>query len=215
MTPNEQAHPQETIRWALEQHPDLLMTSAFNLNGVVLIDLAVRAGYRGEVVFVDTGQHFAETLQTRDRLVARYPELNIVTLRAAEPLHTLPPCGAGDCCLKRKVEPLRTYLAQKQPSALLTARSRFQSNTRAELGLAEQTPERLKINPLVTWTREQLETYAEEHDLPVNPLYAQGYLSIGCAPTTRPVQEGEDVRAGRWAGQQKTECGLWWGEKSL
>jgi phosphoadenosine phosphosulfate reductase len=215
MTLNEQMHPKEIIRWALEQHPDLLMTSAFNLNGVVLIDQAVRAGYRGEIVFVDTGQHFAETLETRDRIIARYPELNVVTLRAAEPLHTLPPCGANGCCLKRKVEPLRAYLAQKQPSALLTARSRFQSDTRAELGLIEQTPERIKINPLVSWTREQLERYARAFELPINPLYAQGYLSIGCAPTTRAVAQGEGVRAGRWAGQEKTECGLWWGEKSL
>ena len=203
----------ETIRWALEDYPDLLMTSGFNLNGTVLIDLAVRAGFRGELVFIDTLSHFPETLRTRDEIAARYPEVTLTTL--TPDASALPACGSANCCTVRKVEPLRAFLEAKRPSALLSARSRFQSETRAILNTVEDSGDYLKVNPLVDWTQEDLEGYARNHDLPVNPLYWQGYLSIGCAPTTRPVRDGEDIRAGRWEGQDKTECGLWWGERAV
>ncbi|GAA5503538.1 phosphoadenosine phosphosulfate reductase [Deinococcus xinjiangensis] len=213
--------PIEIIRWALETYPDLLMPSAFNLNGVVLLDLAVRAGYRGKVVFVDTGFHFPETLATRDRLAARYPELDFVTLNAgAHPddgqtpsdLYTQDPDA---CCAARKVQPLQRYLREQGPSALLNARSRDQAATRADIPVVEEGGARVKINPLAHWTREELEAYAKEHDLPVNPLYWDGFLSVGCWPCTRAVKSGEDPRAGRWAGKGKTECGLWAGENKL
>lgn len=188
--------PRVVIRWAMEEHPDLLMTSAFNLNGVVLIDLAAQAGYTGEVVFVDTGYHFPETLQTRERLAARYSQLRFVTLSAGlapdpwgEERYRSDPDG---CCAARKVAPLREYLARKNPSALLNARSRDQAATRAGLGFLEPGER-----------------------LPVNPLYWSGFLSIGCWPCTRAVRPGEEARAGRWEGQGKTECGLWVGKKAL
>ncbi|EYB66856.1 phosphoadenosine phosphosulfate reductase [Deinococcus phoenicis] len=209
------------IRWALEQHPDLRMPSAFNLNGVVLLDLAARAGYRGEVVFVDTGYHFPETLATRDRLAARYPGMTFVTLQGGahpEDGQTPPDLYASDpdaCCAVRKVAPLQTYLREKAPSALLNARSRDQATTRADIPFVEAGGERVKINPLAHWTRERLEAYAAEHDLPVNPLYFDGFLSVGCWTCTRAVRPGEDARAGRWAGQGKTECGLWAGDNKL
>lgn len=211
----------DLIRWAISAHPNVLMPSAFNLNGVVLIDLAVRAGYRGQVVFVDTGYHFAETLQTRDRLAARYAELEFVTLNAGaspEDGRTPPELYAADpdaCCAARKVAPLQEYLRHKNPSALLNARSRDQAATRAEIPFVEEGGARIKINPLAEWTRQELEAYAAAHDLPVNPLYADGFLSVGCWPCTRAVRPGEDARAGRWAGQGKTECGLWAGEGQL
>lgn len=212
--------PLDVIRWALSAYPDLLMPSAFNLNGVVLLDLAVRAGYAGEVVFVDTGFHFPETLATRDRLVARYPELTFVTLNAGahpDDGQTMPELHQSDpdaCCAARKVQPLQAYLRQKQPSALLNARSREQASTRAHIPFVEEGV-RVKVNPLAHWTREQLEAYATEHDLPVNPLYFDGFISVGCWPCTRAVRPGEDARAGRWAGKGKTECGLWAGEGRL
>ncbi|MFC5847819.1 phosphoadenylyl-sulfate reductase [Deinococcus petrolearius] len=212
--------PLEVIRWALAAHPDVLMPSAFNLNGVVLLDLAVRAGYRGEVVFVDTGYHFPETLQTRDRLAARYPELTFVTLNAGaspDDGQTDPVLYAADpdaCCAVRKVAPLQRYLKDRAPSALLNARSRDQASTRADIPFVEAGA-RVKVNPLAHWTRERLEAYAAEHDLPVNPLYFDGFLSIGCWPCTRAVRPGEDARAGRWAGKGKTECGLWAGDGKL
>ena len=123
------------------------MTSGFNLNGTVLVDLAVRAGFRGELVFIDTFSHFPETLLTRDEIAARYPEVTLTTLtpQAAE----LPPCGAADCCTVRKVEPLRAFLEAKRPSALLSARSRFQSETRAILNTVEDSGDYIKVNPLM------------------------------------------------------------------
>jgi phosphoadenosine phosphosulfate reductase len=212
--------PLDVIRWALQTHPDLTMPSAFNLNGVVLLDLAARAGYAGEVVFVDTGYHFPETLTTRDNLAARYPQMTFVTLNAG----ATPEDGQTDaslystdpdaCCAVRKVAPLQAYLRQRAPSALLNARSRDQASTRADIPFVEEGARR-KINPLAYWTREQLEAYAAAHDLPVNPLYADGFLSVGCWPCTRAVKPGEDARAGRWAGKGKTECGLWAGEGKL
>ncbi|GGR74655.1 phosphoadenosine phosphosulfate reductase [Deinococcus seoulensis] len=212
--------PLDVIRWTLETHGDVLMPSAFNLNGVVLLDLAVKAGYRGEVVFVDTGYHFPETLATRDRLAARYPELTFVTLNdgaTPEDGQTDPALYASDpdaCCAVRKVAPLQAYLRRKAPSALLNARSRDQASTRADIPFVEDGA-RVKVNPLAHWTRERLETYAREQDLPVNPLYWDGFLSVGCWTCTRAVRPGEDARAGRWAGKGKTECGLWAGENRL
>ncbi|RIH88889.1 Phosphoadenosine phosphosulfate reductase [Meiothermus luteus] len=214
----EETDPLEVIGWALETYPDLILPSAFNLNGTVLIDLAYKAGYRGEVVFVDTGYHFPETLQTRDRLAERYPDLQFVTLTAGlepepwgqERYRTDPDA----CCAARKVAPLRAYLERKKPRALLNARSRDQASTRAHLGFVEPG-ERVRINPLAYWTRERLEAYAKAHELPVNPLYWAGFLSIGCWPCTRAVRPGEPARAGRWAGRGKTECGLWVGKEAL
>ncbi|MFB9994232.1 phosphoadenylyl-sulfate reductase [Deinococcus oregonensis] len=215
-----QTDPLDVIRWALQTHPDLTMPSAFNLNGVVLLDLAARAGYTGEVVFVDTGYHFPETLSTRDNLAARYPQMTFVTLNAGatpEDGQTDPTLYAADpdaCCAVRKVAPLQAYLRQQQPSALLNARSRDQASTRADIPFVEEGARR-KINPLAFWTREMLEAYAAAHALPVNPLYFDGFLSVGCWPCTRAVKPGEDARAGRWAGKGKTECGLWAGEGKL
>ena len=206
--------PLEVIAWALQHHPDVLMPSAFNLNGTVLIDLAAKAGYRGQVVFVDTDYHFPETLETRKRLMARYPELEFVTLSAHLPLDDLYQTDTDACCARRKVAPLQHFLEQTQPSALLNARSRDQASTRANIDFLEPG-ERLRINPLAHWDRATLETYALEHELPVNTLYWDGFLSIGCWPCTRAVKPGEDARAGRWAGQGKVECGLWQGEKSI
>ena len=212
--------PLDVIRWALGAHGRVLMPSAFNLNGVVLIDLAVRAGYRGEVVFVDTGYHFPETLATRERLAARYPELTFVTLNdggSPEDGQTDPALYAADadaCCAVRKVAPLQAYLRAQAPDALLNARSRDQATTRADIPFVEQGA-RVKVNPLAHWTRERLEAYAREHDLPVNPLYFDGFLSVGCWTCTRAVRPGEDARAGRWAGKGKTECGLWAGGNAL
>ncbi|MBB6098155.1 phosphoadenosine phosphosulfate reductase [Deinobacterium chartae] len=207
-------HPLEVIRWALREYPDLAMPSAFNLNGVVLIDLAARAGYSGEVLFVDTALHFRETLETRDRLAQRYPRLSFVTLSAGLEPDERYASDPDACCAARKVAPLSTYLQARAPSALLNARSRDQASTRANLGFLEEGS-RVRINPLAYWDRATLEAYAREQELPVNPLYWDGFLSVGCWPCTRAVRPGEDARAGRWAGRGKTECGLWVGDRSL
>ncbi|MDZ7703584.1 MAG: phosphoadenylyl-sulfate reductase [Trueperaceae bacterium] len=214
MTFNDKSIAREIVRWGLEHYPNLLITSGFNLNGVVLIDIAVRAGYRGEVVFVDTGSHFPETLQTRDAIAEQYPAVLVVTLRADAEAAKIR-CGSEDCCANRKVAPLRRYMSAYRPDALLNARSRFQASTRRDLSAVDASGEYPKINPLAYWERSDLEAYAIDHRLPVNPLYWQGFLSIGCAPVTRKVERGESVRAGRWEGQPKTECGLWFGDQAL
>jgi phosphoadenosine phosphosulfate reductase len=213
--PSTSHDPLEFITWALKAYPDAVMPSAFNLNGIVLIDLAVKAGYTGKVIFVDTDYHFRETLQTRDALAAKYPQLEFVTLHAGLPLDDLYLTDTDACCAARKVAPLQNYLVQINPSAVINARSRDQVSTRADIPLIERGGARVKLNPLANWTREELEEYAKEHNLPVNPLYYDGFLSIGCAPCTRAVRPGEDARAGRWAGQGKTECGLWVGQNAI
>ncbi len=207
--------PLEFIAWAIKTYPDVVMPSAFNLNGIVLIDFAAKAGYTGKVIFVDTDYHFIETLETRDALIARYLQLEFVTLHAGLPLDDLYLTDTDACCAARKVAPLQNYLAQINPSAVLNARSRDQASTRADIPLIENGGARVKLNPLANWTRSDLEKYAFEHELPVNPLYFDGFLSIGCAPCTRAVRPGEDARAGRWAGQGKTECGLWVGQNAI
>jgi phosphoadenosine phosphosulfate reductase len=213
--PPSSTDPLEFIAWALEAYPDVVMPSAFNLNGIVLIDFAARAGYKKQVIFVDTDYHFRETLETRDALIAKYPQLEFVTLHAGLPLDDLYLTDTDACCAARKIAPLQNYLAEKNPSAVLNARSRDQASTRSEIPLIEHGGVRVKLNPLANWTQEALKTYAKEHNLPVNPLYFDGFLSIGCAPCTRAVRPGEDARAGRWAGQGKTECGLWVGQNAI
>ena len=207
----ERTHPQAVIAWALARYGrhGLTMTSGFNLNGIVLIDLAVDAGYSGEVVFGDTGYHFPETLATRDRVAARYPDLQFVTLQANRPDDRMFATDPDQCCRLRKVNPVIEYMDRKKPTALLSGRSRDQSNTRASLDFIETGPDRDSINPLIHWDRAALESYAKVRELPLNPLYDQGFLSIGCAPCTRAVRSGEHPRTGRWPGMKKTECGLW------
>lgn len=199
----------EFLQSALKLHPDALMTTAFNLNGIVLLDLAARAEFAGEVVFVDTGYHFPQTLEIRDRLKNRYPDVHFVTLNANTEPDNLWATDTDTCCAKNKVTPLKTYLEQQKPSAILNARSREQNSSRATIELREENETRITFNPLAFWTRRELEEYAQQYRLELHPLYAQGYLSIGCAPCTRAVANGEDARAGRWAGTTKTECGLW------
>lgn len=205
--PDERKPPLKILHAALAAHPRIIMTSGFNLNGVVLLDLAVRAGFRGEVVFVDTGGHFPETLETRDGVARRYPEVSVVTLRPEG--DELPECGADECCARRKVAPLLRFLEERRPEAMLTARSRFQGESRAHLPLLEPAAEPTRVNPLAYRSRAELESYARRQRLPLNPLYARNFLSIGCAATTRAVRSGETLRAGRWAGQGRSECGLW------
>ncbi len=199
----------EHIKTALKRHPDALMTTAFNLNGIVLLDLATRAGFTGQVVFVDTGYHFLETLIVRNHLSEKYKQVQWITLNANHQQDNLWQSNTDACCAKNKVAPLKNFLEQQKPSALLNARSREQNSTRATIELREESAERIHFNPLAFWTRAELEAYAKEHQLELHPLYAQGYLSIGCAPCTKAVVVGEDARAGRWVGSTKTECGLW------
>lgn len=210
----------EVIRWARSEFgPGLVMPSAFGMNGVVLLHLVAEALGRGNlppIVFVDTGYHFDETLATVEGRAHEY-KLDLRVVRPHLSREEFEVLWGDDlaqrnpdlCCALRKVAPMRRALAQLRPRALLTARSRFQTDERASLQIVEWSSRPLRVNPLAAWTWEEIKGYAEYHELVVNPLHYDGYPSIGCWPCTDPVVEGEDYRAGRWRGREKTECGLW------
>ena len=193
------------IEWAVDRFGKELVLAA-SFQDVVLIDLAVAVHPGIEVVFCDTGAHFDETLEFVDEVRLRYGLRLAVTHPGPEAAAW--PCGTERCCELRKVAPLRRVLEGRQ--AWLTSLKRVDAPTRANAPVVGWDPifGVVKVNPLVTWTDDDVDGYLADHGLPVHPLVAKGYLSIGCAPTTRPVSEGEDPRSGRWAGTGKTECGL-------
>jgi phosphoadenosine phosphosulfate reductase len=195
---------------------DLAVVSSFGAESAVLLHLVAEVDARVPVLFLDTGKHFTETLAYRDALVERLG-LNLVVLTpdAAE-LAAKDESGLrwsydpDGCCEIRKVKPLAKALANYDAS--FTGRKAFQSSTRANLPRFEvdtsDTQGRLKINPLIDWSAQDIDAYFEVHDLPRHPLVARGFPSIGCEPCTHKVAPGEDPRSGRWKGWDKTECGI-------
>ena len=179
------------------------LTVACSMQDGVLVDLAVRADPGVEVVFLDTGFHFPETLETARRLQARY-RLNLLTLRPAPGAATFRGDGTGACCEARKVVPLERHLAAR--AAWATGLRRAESPSRAGAAPIEWDAGRglVKINPIVAWSDDDVERYIAEHDVIVNPLRDKGFASIGCAPCTQPGSG----RSGRWAGTGRLECGL-------
>jgi phosphoadenosine phosphosulfate reductase len=165
------------------------------------------------VIFLDTGRLFAETLEYRTLLTERLGLNDVRTvgpdparIGIKDPHRALWMTNPDLCCHLRKTEPLQRAL--KGFDAWFTGRKRFQNSVRAELRLFEPDGARIKVNPLVGWTLDDLRAYAARHDLPEHPLVAQGYPSIGCVPCTSRVLPGEDIRSGRWRGLDKTECGI-------
>jgi phosphoadenosine phosphosulfate reductase len=168
-----------------------------------------------QVLFLQTGYHFQETLQTRDvairdlaiTVIEALPVQSVAEQDAqyGEKLHDRDP---NLCCFLRKVDPLARSLQGR--AAWVTGVRRIEAPTRANTPILswDSKHDLVKINPLAQWSDEDVEAYQVEHDLPRNPLVAQGYPSIGCAPCTRKVAIGEDPRAGRWSGNDKTECGI-------
>ena len=207
----------ETIlKWALNTFPGrVTMASSFGLEDVVLIDQVTDLVSSPDVFFLDTGLLFAETYQTLGAIESRYgfkvrciePELTVdeQNERYGTKLWARDPDA---CCGLRKVAPLKRALLNY--SAWITGIRREQSATRAQAQAVEwdQAHGLVKINPLVLWSTEEVWTWIRERGVPYNPLHDQGYPSIGCAPCTRPVQPGDDPRAGRWSGFDKKECGL-------
>ncbi|HEU0042451.1 MAG TPA: phosphoadenylyl-sulfate reductase [Jiangellaceae bacterium] len=209
----EHADAGEILRWAHETFGDRFAVTASMADGV-LSHVAGRAVPGITVLFLDTGYHFAETLGTRDAVAATY-DVRVETI--SHPLRVpeheaeygkLYEIDADLCCAIRKVWPLDRALAPYDAWAGGVRRS--ESPSRADTPVVGWDPKRrkVKVNPLASWTDEQVDAYVTEHDILVNPLREIGYLSIGCAPCTRPVAPGEDPRAGRWAGSAKTECGI-------
>jgi phosphoadenosine phosphosulfate reductase len=201
----ESAPATRVIRWAVDNFgADLCLTAS--MTDAVLIDLAVKVDPAIEIVFIDTQYHFAETLDTVDAVRRRYrPNLRILsTDRARDDLWRT---DTDACCHARKVIPLEQALAGKK--AWMSGLRRVDDAGRATTPIVHYDKRGLvKINPLATWTDEDVAGYIADHDVIVNPLIAKGYPSIGCWPCTRAVRPGEDVRAGRWSGTDKTECGL-------
>ena len=165
------------------------------------------------VFFLDTAQHFPETLAYRQKLVARLklsnvrdivPEVSEVT--QLDPYGNLHDRDQDACCHLRKVRPLERALSGIE--ARITGRKRFQSRDRRATSTIGWSGDHISVNPLAGWTAEAIKTYILEHELPRHPLSAQGFASIGCKPCTTAVLPGEDHRAGRWRNSEKTECGI-------
>lgn len=196
---------------------DIAVVSSFGAESAVLLHLVSTVDPSVPVLFLDTGKHFPETLAYRDTLLER---LGLTDLRSLTP--DAEELGKKDgnglrwsydpdgCCDIRKVAPLASALMNFDAS--ITGRKAFQASTRSGLPRFEidttDAQGRLKVNPLADWSSERLAAYIAEHDLPAHPLVAQGYPSIGCSPCTSKVADGEDPRAGRWRGWDKTECGI-------
>jgi phosphoadenosine phosphosulfate reductase len=210
----EGATAHEVARWAAE-HFGHSIAVACSMADATLPHVVAEAIPGVDVLFLDTGYHFSDTLVTRD-LVAEDLDVTIVDVRPrltvaeqdAEFGKDLFARDPAACCRMRKVEPLKAALAGYE--AWVTGVRRDEGPTRAGSPVVtwDEAFGLVKINPLVDWTFEQVLGYAADHRIPVNLLVTNGYPSIGCEPCTQPVAEGEDPRAGRWAGFGKTECGL-------
>ncbi len=207
--------PQDIIALSIGRFADagIGAVSSFGSDSAVLLHMLARIDPGLEVIFLDTGKHFEETLNYRDALRADFGLSNIRVyepspgaLAEHDPAGDLHRSSTDACCDIRKVEPMARAVAPL--AAWFTGRKRFQAATRAALPVFEAVGPRIRINPLAKWTTADLADYMRTHQLRENPLVAYGYLSIGCFPCTQPVKPGEDARSGRWAGQAKTECGI-------
>ncbi|MBC7142639.1 MAG: phosphoadenylyl-sulfate reductase [Rhodobacteraceae bacterium] len=192
----------------------LALVSSFGAESVVLLHLVSVIAPGTPVIFIDTQMLFPETLDYQRALADRLNLTDVRTIRAdrrdtefEDPDGTLHEFNTDACCTLRKVVPLERALAGFD--GWITGRKRFQAGSRAALQFFEnEDGKRIKVNPLAHWGREDLEDYIVNNRLPRHPLVAKGYPSIGCAPCTSPVKEGEDPRAGRWRGTRKQECGI-------
>ncbi len=195
----------------------LTTVSSFGAESAVLLHLIAQIDPGLPVLFLETGKHFKETLDYKAELVAKLGLTNVIDLTPdAQDIARQDETGLrwsydpDGCCEIRKVKPLAKALAEYDAS--LTGRKAFQNTERAQLPRFEvdtsDAAGRLKINPLIDWTPDDIEAYFTEHDLPRHSLVSEGFPSIGCEPCTHKVAPGEDPRSGRWKGWDKTECGI-------
>jgi phosphoadenosine phosphosulfate reductase len=212
---------EQFIEWTLQRfrHRNVVLTTSFGMEGCALIDMFARRGGAPTVVYLDTMFFYPETYALRDRMVQRYPLVTFVnrgtslTPEAQEARHG-PELWRRDpdlCCNLRKVQPLRQALTGAD--AWITAITRSQSGSRREIELVtwDWQYQVIKICPLARWDRGRVWDYVRRHHVPYNELHEQGYPTIGCTHCTAPVKGArpdEYTRAGRWAGRDKTECGL-------
>ncbi|QFT33840.1 Phosphoadenosine phosphosulfate reductase [Labrenzia sp. THAF82] len=194
---------------------DIAMVSSFGADSAVLLHMVAQIDPSTPVLFVDTVKLFPATLLYREELIETLGLTDVRThkplqeeLAKSDPAGMLWMTDTDACCHMRKVVPLERALSGF--GSWISGRKRHQSSTRSNLDTFEIDDGRVKINPLADWTATEVLDYAQSHDLPPHPLVAQGYPSIGCLPCTSKVAPGEDPRAGRWRGQDKTECGIHW-----
>ena len=204
----------DLLRWTDENFGGNYIVAS-NMQDAVLVDLAAKVRPGVDVLFLDTGYHFVETIGTRDAVEAVY-DINVVNVTPENSVakqdelfgKDLFAREASECCRMRKVEPLSKAL--RGYSAWVTGIRRVEAPTRANAPLIswDKAFGLVKINPIAAWSDEDMQNYIDANDVLVNPLVFEGYPSIGCAPCTAKPAEGADPRSGRWAGQAKTECGL-------
>ena len=204
----------EALAWTAEHFGESWIVAS-NMQDAVLIDLAAQVKPDVDVLFLETGYHFPETIGTRDAVATVYPKLTIVNAQAEQSVADqeaefglLNQTAPDRCCFLRKVVPLRQTLARYD--AWVTGVRRVDAPTRANTPIV-QWDERnglVKVNPIAPWSDDEFNAYIADHAILENPLVSEGYLSIGCAPCTAKPLPGADPRSGRWAGQAKTECGL-------
>ncbi|RZS31455.1 phosphoadenosine phosphosulfate reductase [Herbihabitans rhizosphaerae] len=204
----------EALAWTAHTFGDSFIVAS-NMQDAVLIDLAAQAKPDVDVLFLQTGYHFAETIGTRDAVEAVYPSVRIVNAEAEQSVADqeaefglLNKTDPGRCCHLRKVVPLQRTLAKYD--AWVTGVRRVDAPTRADTPIVQWDDRNglVKVNPIAAWSDEEFDGYIAEHGILQNPLVQEGYLSIGCAPCTAKPLPGSDPRSGRWAGLAKTECGL-------
>jgi phosphoadenosine phosphosulfate reductase len=208
------ASADDLLRWTDENFGGSYVVAS-NMQDAVLVDLAAKVRAGVDVLFLDTGYHFVETIGTRDAVEAVY-DINVVNVTPENSVAKQDELFGKDlfarepseCCRMRKVEPLSKAL--RGYSAWVTGIRRVEAPTRANAPLIswDKAFGLVKINPLAAWTDEDMQNYIDANDVLVNPLVFEGYPSIGCAPCTAKPVEGADPRSGRWAGLSKTECGL-------
>jgi phosphoadenosine phosphosulfate reductase len=191
----------------------IALASSFGAESAVLLHMVAGIDRNLPVLFLDTGKLFGETLRYRDRLIDRLGLTAVVSIKpdpgrlhAEDSDGTLWQTNPDRCCYLRKVRPLEDALAGFE--AWITGRKRFQGASRHRLASIEATSTHVKVNPLAGWTKSDLDDYLDNNDLPRHPLVEDGFLSIGCMPCTDRVAPGADPRSARWAGSEKTECGI-------
>jgi phosphoadenosine phosphosulfate reductase len=207
------AEPQRILSTAVELFGDrLALVSSFGAESAVLLHMAAQIDPSIPVLFLDTGMLFGQTLDYRQKLAGRLGLTDVRDLRPRyndlavhDPGQDLWKSDTDACCNIRKVLPLDHAL--EGFDAWITGRKRFHGGARMRLKVVEEADGKIKFNPLANWAKAELDAYAAEHELPPHPLVEFGYTSVGCWPCTQPA-DAEDVRSGRWAGSEKTECGI-------
>ena len=207
--------PQEIIKWAVDTFwPQIALSSSFQTQSMPLLHMASRIRRDILVLFLDTGYHFWDTLIFREQLASEW-HLNVLDVYrdtrwdvfARQHTRTLPLEDPNLCCFLHKVQPMQKAL--KDMLAWISGIRRDQTSVRANAKILElQSDGLVKVNPLLNWTKADVQRYMEEHNLPSHPLLEKGYRSIGCAPCTVAIGLNDDERAGRWRGRGKVECGL-------